>query len=215
MWELNASQFITPGTGIQKGHFPYTLKLVDFMTPADLADVQQYQNSQIYSLGMTFKIISCTNMYKYTNIGASTAQLFYTPVAGSNGWDFWVGFFNDQTQKNACIQLDADTILNRQKLLETGRYKRLNLNGRCVSFLWRQSTSYKGYFDDVPLDLTEAVDGGFTLPPGNKCEGIDFLWFDSSNYVNNAPNNTNATIRIQCTFHVGIVVRNRRALASV
>lgn len=214
---MQVNSFAVPTSPATKGHVAYDLILDDFLTVATKSLMNNYEYWNLESLGLTFNIMSCNHMYKTVDTGGSLATYYWNAVAGSNALEFYVGFFNSSVQQNECIALQVDDVTNRMKLFQTGRYKRLYLSGNKQSFYWRNNTANKGKAGDAPVAqfLTTTVSQAFqnSLSINNDPHGLDFIWFDSSNYVAaSATTGPRATVRICCTFNAAINCFRRRPL---
>lgn len=215
IWELQVNSFATTTSPTTKGHFPYDLILEDILNVSQKNIMDDYAYWNLESLGMTFSIMSCNHMYKTVDTGGSLASYYWNAVAGSNALEFYVGFFNSSLLQNECAALPADDVTNRMKLLQTGRYKRLYLSGNKQSFYWRNNTAHKGHSADSPTAQTigTALSQAFiySLSTNNNPHGLDFIWFDSSNYVAaSATTGPRATVRVLCTFNAAINCFQRR-----
>lgn len=184
------------------------------MTQPDLDECKKYLHWQLLTFSVTFKITSYRNLFKITNFGTTTAN-YFSQNAGTDSTilDFHVALFKDSNLQDACTALPATTTINRQKLQECGKYKRLLTNGRPVSFTWRLPTALKGTYQRTdPSTLLTALDSAFNLPTTSKRpHGIDYVWYDVYHYLNSTgPPVERATITVQATFHTTVALTHRR-----
>lgn len=201
MYEQDASTFIT-GTG----HILKDVVLGNFMSVSQLAYFKAtYTYWRPWNVHLTVKVIGYRNLLKYTDITASTANYFETFNSTSkNLIDTYFTIFRSPELQTAAGAIDPDTsITAKENLLENNYYRRLEINGKPLSFHWYQPKAFQGAYSRTDAVAGSTVATGFqtmfnaVLENNDHPHGWDLMLFDRTAYPNATAVPNKMAIRFQ------------------
>lgn len=141
-------------------------------------------------------------MTKFTTGGTLTNISYASATENDNFHDIYFGFFRSAAAQSEAVGYDPDASnANKERLLETGVYRRLNFKGYPVNSHWYQPTSFKELRDDTAntVNLSTTIPTAFaaSLALRNQPHGFDFLWCQRDRYGNPTDVLEKATLQLQ------------------
>lgn len=190
-------------TGI--GHYAFDCPLACFLSLADLNFIKAYYRYwTLNNIHITCKIISYRNMTKYITLPAAPVGSYATKTEGKNFIDLYWGFFRNSDSQSAAAAIDPDAATaaaNRESLLETGYYRRIEVTGKPVTSHWYQPTAFTNLPSDTSastsLSTTLANAFSTSLAVRDQPHGFDLLWCDRDRYGNPTTAAEKASIKFQ------------------
>jgi hypothetical protein len=199
-------------TANQLGHYKYDWALGSIMTTQDVSDMlNKYSTWELLTFCVTIKVVGFNNITKYSNGGQALTNYanFQGPTDTGNEHGLFVAFFTNGDDQDLAASYDPEdpggTTESARKaaLLMNYNYKRLQLNGKPISWKYYKPPGFQGVANRITTSWTAAttLDTAFNLPVYMQPHGMDICLFDRTQYVGSAVYADRLNFRVQwlCT----------------